>query len=44
MTQNEHKIDVEENEESESIALEPLRGAKGKNYLYYEMYSQNEIN
>ena len=42
MSQSENIIDVEENEESETIALEPLRGATGQYYPYFEMYSQNK--
>ena len=41
MTQDENIIDVEENEESETIELEPVGGATGQYYSYFEMYSQN---
>ena len=39
MSQDENKTDVEENEESETIALEPLTRATGQFYPYFEMYS-----
>ena len=43
MTQDKAKIEVEENEESETIALEPITGETGWFYFYFEMYYQNEI-
>ena len=43
MTQDKDKIEVVENEESETIALEPITGETGWFYLFFEMYSQNEI-
>ena len=44
MFQNLNKTEVEENEEIEAIAMEPLRGATGKYHPYFEMYSPNKIN
>ena len=44
MTKDENIIEVEENDENETIALDPLRGSTGQYYHYFEMYSQNKIN